>query len=113
MQKEIYWLKNKKLFRFLKIAGVLLIPVLLFLVPLQSLENQHSICLYKNLTGYECFGCGMTRAVVSAIHFQFEKAFHYNRLFLIVLPLLFYIWSRTLINLWSGTTAFLKNYPSR
>ncbi|MEI6050540.1 MAG: DUF2752 domain-containing protein [Bacteroidota bacterium] len=66
------------------------------------LKNQHSICLFKNLTGYECYGCGMTRAVLSAIHLQFENAFHYNKLFLIVLPLLIYIWGKTLMNVRNG-----------
>lgn len=109
MQKEIYWLKNNKIFRFLKVTGILIIPVILFFLPLQAVENNHSICIYKNLTGFECWGCGMTRAILSAIHFQFDKAFVYNRLVIIVLPLLFYIWLKTLKNLWYGAAEMNKN----
>jgi hypothetical protein len=105
MQKVIYWLKNKDLFQLLKSAGVLIIPAALYFVPLEWLKTQDSICLFKNLTGYECLGCGMTRAILSATHFQFENAFHYNKLFLIVFPLLVYIWAKTLLTLWLGVAS--------
>jgi hypothetical protein len=100
MQKEIYWLKNKDLYRLLKFAGLLIIPAVIYFVPLEWLKDQNSVCLYKYLTGNECLGCGMTRAILSALHLQFENAFYYNRLFLIVIPLLAYIWAKTLISLW-------------
>jgi hypothetical protein len=108
MQKGTYWLENKKLFRYLMITGIVLIPVVLYFVPLEWLKSQNSICLYKNLTGNECYGCGMTRAIISAIHLKFEKAFYYNKLFLIVLPILTYIWVKTLINIWYGEVVSLK-----
>jgi hypothetical protein len=69
-------------------------------IPLEWLKNQHSICLFKNITGHECYGCGMTRAYLSAMHFHFADAILYNKLFLIVLPLLIYIWAKKLVNLW-------------
>jgi hypothetical protein len=92
MQKGIYWLKNKKLLLKIKITGILLIPVVFFIIPIQWLEKQHSVCLFKLITGRECYGCGMTRAVLSALHFNFSNAFKYNNLIVIVLPLLIFIW---------------------
>ena len=77
-----------------------MIPIVLYLIPMGWLKNQHSVCLFKNITGHECYGCGMTRAILSAIHFHFADAFLYNRLFLIVLPLLIYIWAKKIVNLW-------------
>jgi hypothetical protein len=100
MLKGTYWLKTKKHFQLLKSVGLIFIPAVLYIVPAEWLENQHSICIYKNLTGNECYGCGMTRAIISAMHFQFEKAFQYNKLFVIVLPLLIYIWIKTVIKSW-------------
>lgn len=38
-------------------------------------------CVFLWLTGYECLGCGMTRALLSAINFDFVSAFHYHRMF--------------------------------
>ena len=102
MQRDIYWSEDKKLLRLIRAGGLLLLPFMLFLIPLDWMKNQHSICLFKNITGHECYGCGMTRAILSAIHFQFANSFQYNKLFLIVLPLLIYIWAKNLVNLWSG-----------
>jgi hypothetical protein len=92
MQKAIYWLKNRRLLLKIKIAGILLIPAVLFIIPIQWLEKQHSACIFKLFTGKECYGCGMTRAVLSALHFNFSNAFNYNKLIVIVLPLLIFIW---------------------
>ena len=92
MQKVTSWLENTKLYLKIKIAGILLIPAILFLIPVDWLEKQPSICLFKCITGRECYGCGMTRAVLSAMHFRFTDAFNYNKLAIIVLPLLVYIW---------------------
>src|SRR5450759_2467306 len=102
MQTDIFWLKNRKHFRYILTAGILLIPVVLYFIPVEWLESQHSVCLYKNLTGHECYGCGMTRAIISAIHFQFVNAYHFNKLYVIILPLLVYIWAKMLVNTWSG-----------
>jgi hypothetical protein len=100
-----YWLKSKKLRQYIKSTGILLIPVALYIVPLNWLYNQHSICLFKNLTGLDCYGCGMTRAILSALHFHFESAFYYNKLFVIVLPLLIYIWTMSIIKYWPKKTS--------
>ena len=37
-----------------------------------------SFCLVKRLFGVSCFGCGMTRAFVAIVEFDFIKAIHYN-----------------------------------
>jgi hypothetical protein len=85
-------LKNNKIYLKIKIAGILLIPALLFFIPIQWLEKQNSVCIFKLITGKECYGCGMTRAVLSVLHFNFCNAFNFNKLVVIVLPLLIYIW---------------------
>jgi len=91
-------LNNNRHFRILKIAVILLIPAVLFIIPFDWISEQNSVCLFKNITGHECFGCGMTRAVLSVIHFRFEDAIHYNKIVTIVFPLLIYIWLKTLLN---------------
>ncbi len=45
-------------------------------------------CLFTKLTGTECLGCGMTRATMSIMKFDFERAWHFNKLSFIVLPIL-------------------------
>ncbi len=38
-------------------------------------------CVLLWATGYECPGCGMTRALISALRFDFVSAFQYHRMF--------------------------------
>ena len=97
MEMETFWLEIKLLKNKLKGAALLMMPVALFFVPVKWLEVQHSICIFNNITGNECYGCGMTRALLSALHFQFIEAFNYNPLFIIVLPLLIFIWLKTVL----------------
>lgn len=76
----ISWLKNNMLFQKIKGFGIFLIPLALYLIPLDWLKDQHTICIYKNITGHDCYGCGMTRSILSALHFKFIDAYNYNKL---------------------------------
>jgi hypothetical protein len=95
--KGVFRNAHKKLGRQAKIIIFILIPVCLYFIPVNWLEQQHSVCLFKNLTGKNCYGCGITRAILSAMHFQFDIAYKYNKLIVIILPILIYIWTKTLI----------------
>lgn len=44
-------------------------------------------CPIRFLTGISCMGCGMSRAVISLMRFQFKEAFNYHPL-VYILPLL-------------------------
>ena len=49
-------------------------------------------CLIKWITGVSCAGCGMTRAVLSALQLDFREAFYYHPLFwMLPVILIFYI----------------------
>jgi hypothetical protein len=84
----------------MKSIGVLFIPIVLYFVPIHRLNEQHSVCLFKNILGYECYGCGMTRACISAIQLDFSAAFYYNKMYIVVLPILIYLWIKTLTKLY-------------
>ncbi len=43
-------------------------------------------CLIKALTGFDCPGCGTTRAFLAVIQGNFQAAFRYNPFLIIVLP---------------------------
>lgn len=43
-------------------------------------------CPIKHITGISCAGCGMSRAVLSALSLDFAAAFAYHPLWIIVLP---------------------------
>jgi len=40
----------------------------------------------------ECLGCGITRSVQHLIHFQFQEAWAFNKLVVVVFPALVYFW---------------------
>lgn len=67
-------------------------PFVLICLPSNFFDNGESICLSKLLAGMECYACGMTRAIMHFIHFEFQKAWELNKLSLIVVPLLFPLW---------------------
>lgn len=58
------------------------------IVPTEYIKQAPSICIFKNIIGVGCFGCGLTRALSSMLHGNLVEAYHYNRLIVIVFPLL-------------------------
>ncbi len=94
------WLRSKKLFYQVMMIGTLLVPIILYFVPLDWLESQQTICLFKNLTGHDCLGCGTTRAVISAVHLNFKNAWSYNYNILFVFPLLIFYWIKLILYLY-------------
>ena len=51
-------------------------------------------CPIHQFTGFECPGCGLTRALAALIHGQFIQAIHLNALILILIPASIYLLSR-------------------
>jgi hypothetical protein len=47
-----------------------------YLIPLGWLNAKRSICLIKTIFGVECFGCGITRAIIAAVQLNFTSAFN-------------------------------------
>lgn len=92
-------MNRQYLYRQIRLGGILILPVLLFCVPVDWLNEQHTVCLFKNVFGVECWGCGITRAVLCAVQFDFPAAFHYNKLVVIVFPLVIYLWGKEILNL--------------
>ena len=45
-------------------------------------------CLFHDLTGWYCPGCGITRALHALVHFDLMRAFAMNSLLVVCLPLL-------------------------
>jgi len=65
------------------IAPLLLLLAFVTPRPVQggkSLLGLPDLCLFRNLTGYPCPGCGITRAVVCLAHGQFAEALRFHPL---------------------------------
>lgn len=86
-----------------------MLPFILIFLPSDFFDNGQSVCLSKTLAGVECWACGLTRATMHFIHFEFEEAWTYNKLIVIVIPLLFVLWLKSLLLLLGkGQSKFLK-----
>lgn len=85
-------LKHKKILTC--IIFNIIIFIILFSIP-AKLGILNNICLFKIITGKECWNCGMTRAFLSIMHLNFKEAFNYNNKVIIVFPLtiILYIYS--------------------
>tara|TARA_B110000003_G_scaffold239748_1_gene245989 strand:+ start:883 stop:1164 length:282 start_codon:yes stop_codon:yes gene_type:complete len=76
-------MKNKFIFIVL-----LVIPVLLLLLPSSFFDSGESVCLSVSMFDKECYACGMTRAIQHLLHLDFVIAYQFNKLSVIVFPLL-------------------------
>lgn len=82
----------KKIVFNIRIWVTIITPFVLLLLPVTSFDNGESVCLSKLLAGSECYACGMTKATMHFIHFDFQKAWDYNKLSFIVVPMLVPLW---------------------
>ena len=83
-----------------------LITIVAIIIPTEMINNCPSICFYKAIFKKECIGCGMTRAFVSFFHFDFTIAYEYNKLSIVVVPLVIIVGLKQMIEL---IKIFLKN----
>lgn len=72
---------------------LILLPVLLYLIPVEGIFSGESLCLIKRCLGIECWGCGITRAFFSLLYGHFEQAWEYNAFIILVFPLLLWVWA--------------------
>lgn len=82
----------------LNIVWIVLLPFFFVCaVKLLVTYSPHSICVFKLITGKECWGCGMTRAFNELFNFHFQAAYAYNPRIIIVAPLMLFAWMQTVI----------------
>src|SRR5712691_3460895 len=106
-------MRNESLKSLGKVGFYMLLPVAFLLIPTSWFESRRSVCLIRNVFSINCPGCGMTRAISCVFHGNFKKAFHYNRLVVLVFPLLGYVWVRSVMTEYRRYT-FMKRkmYPA-
>ncbi|MEG1607628.1 MAG: DUF2752 domain-containing protein [Mucinivorans sp.] len=62
-------------------------------------DTGSTLCIWKNITGHDCLGCGTMRAMLSVFHGQWSQAYLYNRLIVLSFPVLLYLWLRWVVSL--------------
>jgi hypothetical protein len=89
----------RKFVFYIRIWITIITPFVLLILPSDFFDKGDSICLSKMLAGVECYACGLTKATMHFIHFQFTDAWNYNKLSFIVVPLLFPLWLKAFYEL--------------
>lgn len=83
-------------FRFVRgswLILLLLVPLVLWVLPADYFDAAGiATCPSKAFFDIECFGCGMTRAVMHFHHFEFNDALYFNYGVLLVYPALVVYW---------------------
>lgn len=74
-------------------AALSLFPFVLWLLPAGFFDRTGlELCPSKFFFDIECFGCGITRAVMHLHHLDWREAVYYNNLVVIVYPALVATW---------------------
>lgn len=85
------------------VAGLALGAMLFFLNP--ATTKLYPRCVFHELTGLYCPGCGSTRALHCLLHGEFREAIRNNALTIVVLPLFGVIFLARAVCRRSTTTA--------
>lgn len=81
----------------IKAMALIFGAIVLLWLPADFFDQGQTICPSKVFLDVECLGCGMTRAMQHLIHFEFQRAWHFNHLVVVVAPILLYIWLKSLL----------------
>lgn len=100
-----------KLVNEIWLVALLVFPVVLWMLPADFFDHTGiEICPSKLFFNIECFGCGMTRAVMHMHHFQLSDAMYFNFGVVVAYPALVVIWILWVRKAWyRQKTLFGKN----
>ena len=86
---------NNRYFHYARNRKILMLVVVYYgvslLLYLYAKIDVLPQCLFKSVFGITCFGCGLTKAFIQLLYFDFLGAYHSNPIIFLVLPLLVYI----------------------
>lgn len=86
-QLRKYWLT-------VKIGMYIIIPIFLLILPADYFDKGPSISLFEIFGVKDYYSKGITKSVMHLIHLNFEESWEYNKLGVLVLPLLSWVWAR-------------------
>lgn len=84
----------KKRLLWLVLIFLIIFPIILFILPKNQFDTGPTTCLYTIITGENCLGCGMTRACMRIIHFDFKGAWKFNAMSFVVFPILAFFYAK-------------------
>ena len=64
----------------------MLLVIILIVISILLFNGIYIPCIFHEITGLYCPGCGITRLFLSLLTFDFYQAYRYNQLVFILLP---------------------------
>ena len=86
----------KKSINILYAIFLVVSPFVLLFLPETFFDQGDTVCLSVRFFNLECYACGMTKAILHLLNFNFDIAYNYNKLSVIVLPVLILYYLREL-----------------
>ena len=81
------------------IPRLILCCLLLFIWSIDyKTQGDFTLCLFKNITGRDCPGCGVLRGISAVLHLDLKSAYALNRMNIVIIPLLGYLFVRSWIS---------------
>ncbi len=78
-----------------KFFKILLLPIVLFFSFISNYLPEFSSkgvpCIFNTLFDFECWGCGITRAIIALLHGDLDKSFRFHRLSVFVFCVIAFI----------------------
>ena len=106
-------LKELLFISLLKCLFFFLFPLIILILPESYFDQGKSICISQLFFHQECLACGMTRACMYLIHFNFEEAFRYNMMSYIALPAVIFLWIKWTIEEFKKTKSIFASIKAK
>ncbi len=88
--------------------------VLIFIISLilaLYINDIYIPCIFHEVTGFYCPGCGVTRMFIALFHLEFKKAFFYNQfVFILLILYLCYLLINTIYYLINNKSIKIPEY---
>jgi hypothetical protein len=95
---KIIQFKSSVYYTFLRLGTFLFLPFVFYIFPVTFQDKLGSVCLFKKVTGMECWGCGTRHALYSIMNLEFLDAWNYNKMSFVVFAIFVYLWFKYVIN---------------
>ena len=98
--------KNKNVFFIVSLLFVLIVYLLI-----SNVLGIYVPCLFHEITGFFCPGCGITRMLHSILVLDFYQAFRYNQLVFVSLPVGLYLYVDNAIKIKNNRKSIIQLIP--
>jgi len=103
----------KKRINNLIIRDIVLLLILVFYYFINKHTGIFIPCIFRELTGFKCPGCGITHALFALINLNFKEAFFHNPLVFIYSPFIcLYLIYQDYLYVYEKKDKFLKKIPN-